>query len=73
MRKVCGLCGKGTVISRNRSHAQNRTPRAYKANIQRVTIKVREGEVSGDFCAKCIKRVRLDMGVNQKPRPVAGV
>lgn len=73
MSRVCGLCGKGTVVSRNRSHAQNRTPRTYKANIQRVTIKVKEGEVSGDFCTKCISRVKKDMGVNQKLRPEAGV
>jgi len=38
-----------------------------------VTIKVKEGEVSGDFCTKCIKRVKRDMGANQKLRPEAGV
>lgn len=56
----CSLCGKGTVIGRNRSHAQNRTPRTYKANIQKVTLTVGEDKISGTFCTKCLKRLKKE-------------
>ena len=60
MRRTCSLCGKGTRIGRNRSHAQNRTPRTYKANIQKVTLSLGEDKLSGHFCAKCLKRIKLE-------------
>jgi len=63
--RTCSLCGKGTAIGRNRSHAQNRTSRTYKANIQKVTMKVGEEKISGDFCAKCLKRLKKET-VEQK-------
>ncbi len=56
----CSLCGKGTVVGRNRSHAQNRTPRTFKANIQKVSLKVGEDKISGSFCAKCIKSLKRE-------------
>lgn len=64
--RTCSLCGKGTVILRNRSHAQNRTPKAYKANIQKVTLDLSGDKVSGYFCTKCIKRLKKEV----KPQAV---
>jgi ribosomal protein L28 len=58
--RTCSLCGKGTVIGRNRSHAQNRTPRAFKANIQKVSLNIGEDKISGNFCAKCIKSLKRE-------------
>ena len=60
MARTCSLCNKGTAIGRNRSHAQNRTSRTYKANIQKVTMKVGEGSISGNFCTKCLKRLKKE-------------
>jgi len=57
MRK-CSLCGKGTTIGRNRSHAQNRTARTFKANVQKVTLTAGEGKISGLFCSRCLKKMR---------------
>lgn len=45
----------------NRSHAQNRTPKAYKANIQKVTMMVGTEKISGNFCTKCIKRMKKEI------------
>lgn len=59
--RTCKLCGKGTVMLQNRSHAQNRTPKAFKANIQKITMKVGDQIVSGAFCTKCIKRMKKDI------------
>lgn len=63
MKRTCDLCGKGTRIGRNRSHAQNRTQRAFKANVQKVSISVGEDKIGGNFCSKCIKRIRKDIKV----------
>lgn len=62
---TCSLCNKGTKIGRNRSHAQNRTARTFKANIQKVTINLGEDKISGSFCSKCLKRLRKET-VSQK-------
>ena len=58
--RTCSLCNKGTNVGRNRSHAQNRTPRTFMANIQKVTLTVGEDKVSGKFCAKCLKRLKKE-------------
>jgi len=58
--RTCSLCGKGTAVGRNRSHAQNRTPRTYKANIQKVTLTVGEEKISGVFCTKCLKKLKKE-------------
>lgn len=60
MRK-CSLCGKGTSIGRNRSHAQNRTSRTFKANIQKVSIGGGEEKISGVFCSRCLKKIRSEI------------
>ncbi|MFA5749855.1 MAG: L28 family ribosomal protein [Candidatus Shapirobacteria bacterium] len=58
--RTCSLCGKGTRIGRIRSHAQNRTPRTFKANIQKISLSVGEEKISGVFCTKCIKRLKKE-------------
>ncbi|RLC35605.1 50S ribosomal protein L28 [Candidatus Shapirobacteria bacterium] len=57
MRK-CDACSKKTRIGRNRSHAQNRSSRTFRANIQKVTLSLGGKKVSGNFCTKCIKRMK---------------
>lgn len=61
MARTCSLCSKGTRIGRNRSHAQNRTPRTFMANIQKVTLLMGEEKISGTFCSKCIKRMKKEI------------
>lgn len=64
--RTCQLCGKGTRIGRIRSHAQNRTPRTFMANIQKVSISVGGEKVSGNFCAKCIKKIKGELAKSKK-------
>ena len=59
--RTCSLCGKKSAIGRNRSHAQNRTPRTYKANIQKVSFSVGEDKISGSFCTMCIKSLKKEV------------
>ena len=60
MQRTCNLCGKGTRIGRNRSHAQNRTARTFKANIQKVSLSLGDDKLSGSFCSKCLKRLKKE-------------
>ncbi len=60
MQRRCNLCDRGTKIGRNRSHAQNRTARTYRANIQKVTINIADDKISGNFCTKCLKKLRKE-------------
>lgn len=59
--RTCSLCSKGTKIGRNSSHAQNRTPRKFMANIHNVSIGVGEKTISGALCSKCIKRIKKEV------------
>lgn len=56
--RTCSLCGRGTKIGRNRSHAQNRTSRTFMANVQKVTLNLGEQKLSGSFCTKCLKKLK---------------
>lgn len=58
--RTCSLCSKGTKIGRNRSHAQNRTKRTFMANIQKVTLMLQGKTLQGEFCTKCLKRLRIE-------------
>lgn len=40
MAKVCYFTGRKTVSGNNRSHAMNKTKRAVKPNLQKVTVLV---------------------------------
>lgn len=55
----CAICGKGPNFGHNVSHANNRTRKIWKANIQRVKAanggKVRHLSV----CTNCIKSGRV--------------
>ena len=59
--RVCSNCGKKTQIGRNRSHAQNRSSRTFRANIQKISFKVGDDKISGNFCTSCIKRIKGEL------------
>lgn len=55
----CALCGKGPNFGHNVSHANNRTPKVWRPNIQRVKT-VQDGTVRYlRVCTRCIKSGRV--------------
>ncbi len=54
--------GKKAGTGRNRSHAQNRTPRKFKKNLQKSTFFVDGEKVTGLFLAKSLKRIKKESG-----------
>jgi large subunit ribosomal protein L28 len=68
--RQCSLCQKGTKTGRNRSHAQNRTARTFKANVHKVTLNMDGEKISGVFCTKCLKKLKLEIGKTTKAAQV---
>jgi large subunit ribosomal protein L28 len=55
----CAICGKGPNFGHNVSHANNKTRKVWKPNIQRVKA-VRDGTVRHlQVCTRCIKSGRV--------------
>ena len=51
----CSICGKGPGFGNNVSHANNKNPKVWRPNIQRVKA-VRDGAVRHiSVCTQCIR------------------
>jgi large subunit ribosomal protein L28 len=51
----CSICGKGPSFGHNVSHANNKTAKVWRPNIQRVKA-VKNGTVRHvNVCTQCIK------------------
>ncbi len=59
MARVCEVCGKGPVAGHNVSHANNKTPRRWYPNLQRVRVVVNGAARRMRVCAQCIKSNRV--------------
>ena len=59
MARVCKICGKGPITGHNVSHANNKTPRRWYPNLQRVRVVVNGVVRRIRVCAQCIKSNRV--------------
>ena len=59
MARVCEICGKGPITGHNVSHANNKTPRRWYPNLQRVRVVVNGAVRRIRVCAQCIKSNRV--------------
>jgi large subunit ribosomal protein L28 len=55
MARTCDICGKGPSTGNTVSHANNRTRRRWKPNLQRVRAKVGGGVKHILACTRCIR------------------
>lgn len=51
----CSNCNKTVAFGRSVSHSKRATHRAFRPNLQRVTVMKNGGRVRETWCAKCIK------------------
>jgi large subunit ribosomal protein L28 len=59
MARICSICGKGRSIGYNVSHANNKTKRSWKPNLQRVKANF-DGRVKRALvCTDCIHSGRV--------------
>ena len=59
MARVCKICGKGRSVGNNVSHANNKSKRLWRPNLQRVRANF-DGQVKrGLVCTDCIHSGRV--------------
>ena len=52
----CEMCEKRRRVGNNVSHANNKTKREFKPNLQKVRVQLPSGEVKRmNVCARCIR------------------
>ncbi len=51
----CAHCGKTTTFGHNRSFSQRATNRAFRPNLQKVTVYEKGRKVQKTLCTKCIR------------------
>ncbi|MDR0548096.1 MAG: 50S ribosomal protein L28 [Deltaproteobacteria bacterium] len=65
MSRICEICGKAPQNGHNVSHANNRTKKVWRPNLQTVRNQAPNGEVKKiRVCAQCVKSGRVN-----KPKP----
>jgi len=59
MARTCDICGKHRSIGHNVSHANNKTKRPWRPNLQRVHAKVDGGARRLLVCTRCLRAGRV--------------
>lgn len=55
MSRVCDVCGKGSQVGNNRSHALNATKRKFFPNLHKIKAEI-DGKIqSVKICSSCLK------------------
>lgn len=55
MAKVCEICGKTPVVGRQKSHANNVSPRRFEPNLQLVRALIGGGAKRIRVCTSCLR------------------
>ena len=59
----CFVCGKGPMAGQNVSHANNKTKRTFKANLQGVRALVSGRPQNIVACTRCIRGGKVEKAV----------
>jgi large subunit ribosomal protein L28 len=59
LAKTCEICGKGPVVGRQHSHANNVSPRRFEPNLQTVRAVVDGGVKRIKVCTRCIRSQKV--------------
>jgi large subunit ribosomal protein L28 len=52
---VCSVCEKKRVTGNNVSHANNRSKRVFRPNLQRVRVQTEQGTKRVHVCTRCLR------------------
>jgi large subunit ribosomal protein L28 len=55
MAQVCDVCGKHRSVGNNVSHANNKSKRVWRPNLQRVRAAVNGGVQRLLVCTRCLR------------------
>jgi len=59
MARACEVCGKHRAVGNNVSHANNKTKRVWRPNLQRVHARVGGGGKRILVCTRCLRSGRV--------------
>ena len=59
MAKRCELCGKGPVVGRQHSHANNMSARRFEPNLQSVKAVINGGNKRIRVCTRCLRSQKV--------------
>jgi len=59
MARVCEMCGKHPSVGNSVSHANNKTRRTWRPNLQRVRAMVKGGVQRLVVCTRCLRSGRV--------------
>jgi large subunit ribosomal protein L28 len=59
----CSVCGKGRMAGQNVSHANNKTKRTFKPNLQEVRAMVSGRARNVVVCTRCIRGGKVEKAV----------
>ena len=60
---VCSVCEKKRVTGNNVSHANNRTRRIFKPNLQRIRLTTEQGTKRMSVCTRCLRSGKVKKAV----------
>jgi len=60
---VCSVCGKKRMTGNNVSHANNRTKRIFKPNLQTVRAETDTGVRKIHVCTRCLRSGKIKKAV----------
>jgi len=63
MAKICEICGKKPVVGHSVSHANNKTPRRFLPNLQRIRVNVNGANRRMLVCTRCIRGAKVAKAV----------
>lgn len=63
MARKCEICGKGPVSANNVSHANNKTKRVLRPNLQTVRAKVDGGTSRVKVCTRCLRSGKVEKAI----------
>lgn len=55
----CSVCGKKRVTGNNVSHANNRTKRVFRPNLQRIKVATDHGTKRLSVCTRCLRSGKI--------------
>ena len=59
MAKRCELCGKGPVVGRQHSHANDVSARRFEPNLQSVKAVINGGNKRIRVCTRCLRSQKV--------------
>ena len=63
MARACAICGKARVVGNNVSHANNRTKRVFRPNLQAIRALINGATRRILVCTRCLRSGKIKKAV----------